>query len=231
MKSMSLKPYTFLWNWVMMMCSFFVLTTITTIVVFIIIGMVSFPFILLGYNTDPGENLFLRFVHYGFAFLAPSIIGSSLLGIMQVSVLEKHFNWRLHHWAQLSAIGGSISGLMIFLIAITETYLPFRITYLLYPFVPIICALSVSSAQWWTLRDRVHHAGLWVVANVVGTMIFILFLSQAENNSSLLFLALAAIAPALLTGIVMFYLYSQKLRDDDHDGEFAPVYVDIRHHD
>ncbi len=107
----------------------------------------------------------------GFIGLAGLIIGGTV-GMLQRNTIRHHIKWDMHHWEQMSAIGGIVGGVVIFLLLvpfILNTADPDQFTIILMMPLFVLC---LSFFQFGVLRQYVQQAWLWTLTNVVGGLIF-----------------------------------------------------------
>ena len=166
-------------------------------------------------------------------FILPGAIIGLCVAEMQQNLTENHLNWYLPGWSTMTTIGGMVGGLLLYLLI----YVLFGSTlksgiYILMP----VFMLGVSAGQAWILRRHVRHAWLWILANVVGGLLFsnIMFMQPLVlTEHTLLILPItwmfAGLAQGAITVYVLLWLYEGALRN--RNDELAPVPVPVRYDD
>lgn len=155
-------------------------------------------------------------------------IGFSV-GHIQRHLLRRYLFWTAESWRRLSTMGGacgslSVAGVYLLLSIIVRN--PDVMALALMP----VFILVVSLFQWRTLRHATRSAGLWVLANVTGGLVFsgLIIMNQPEfysrsyNLSMLLLAGLAVLSQGFITGFMMLWLFEKFAYppvDEDGDGK------------
>ena len=78
-------------------------------------------------------------------------------------------------------------------------------------FIGFIIGGSVGLAQWLVVRQQVHYAGWWILANVIGLDLTLLIFNGHFTN-----LLTPNLIPAIVTGFVL-WLWLEKLSQISRD--------------
>lgn len=172
-----------------------------------------------------------------FALLG-GIVFAATVGQAQQNLLQDYTDADFEGWTLFSAMGGGLSALPV---AISFGSFSF-IFYLaglegiasIFPSILPQVALSIftlmSLLHWFKLREHVDHAWLWVLANVVGALMFIPFVQGSGIVSMLVMLTLAMLAQNIVTGVTMLFLFLEDSHPDDglpDEDRYARAYVEL----
>jgi hypothetical protein len=183
----------------------------------------SLIFVLSTLAGNPPEVFRTMVQEYNF-LLIPTVAVSAafVFGFMQKYLFKRYLYWTADRWRRTSVLGGLISGLvlMVLWLVFRETLEPALerregIGYLYY-ILPFFL-FFVSLFQWHALRDSVFNAWLWVVANVIGGMVFATIFnvaiisddSSSTNTTVCLFALAAPVLQAIITGRVFFWIFER----------------------
>ena len=138
-------------------------------------------------ETHITEDFLLVYVLFPFIGL--------LTGIFQYILLRRylpHMGW----WAATTLVGWLTPFLIRFMPSTTNTFLIML--------GMLLIGAAMVLPQWWMLRQRVHHASLWLLAWGLGwVMVGVLNLITSEPIPVLLAMALM---PAITTGVAWWLL-------------------------
>jgi hypothetical protein len=133
-------------------------------------------------------------------------------GFMQWAVLRERVA-RAGLWILVSALGFAIAGGMLGAIGINEDYV---VTGILFTFV---FGVAAGILQWLILRQQVIQAGLWILANILGSLVGAISVPVAgavsaiapENYdlSTMMFGLLFGTGLGITTGAVLVWLLHQ----------------------
>jgi hypothetical protein len=183
---------------------------------------------------DSEPALWLRILTITAGLLLPGIAVGFVAGEAQYRLMRDHLDWQPLHWIRNSTIGGALGGGVALL---STAWTDSSITEQLLFAMPLF-ALFLSAAQWFSLRRVTHSAWLWILGNLVGGIVFTgLFLinhpgpfNPLGSFGTLFMWLLAVSAQALITGIVLLWLYDRPVLEwdnDDDERELAPIYVEV----
>lgn len=141
-----------------------------------------------------------------------AIIGWTI-GHIQQDVVRKHLYWDLESWRRTSLVSGVGGAIMTVGIVVNDydpmARIPIETAQILMP----AFVLVLSGGQWWVLRRSVSFAWLWVLANVVGAMLFNHFIVVQAVSAyytpgvlTLIMVFLGVILQAFVTGHAMIHL-------------------------
>lgn len=208
-----IKPFSMLAWWVA--CSFFVWPLIV-----IVLGVVAMPVVYLASIISPyGVNSTAT----GIILACATIIGiGAIIGLcmafLQRWVLRTKLYWTADRWYLWTAIGGAVGASVIAPILIF--FLPGysstgeEVFYMMPVFLGI-----VSAFQFLALRNAVKQAWFWVIANIVGGMVYAGVLignqpSYTNDYYALTALAIGSLSVAsigFISGFVLLFLFEKKL--------------------
>jgi hypothetical protein len=168
----------------------------------------------------PGTSGVIDFIGaVGGVLLSGAAIGFSL-GAVQRWLLRRYLCWTADGWRRYSIIGGALGagvaalayGFARALIYRRTGYYPGSMDMAAMVLMPLFIGI-VSVLQWMTLRYAVKQALLWVLANVVGGLIFsgMLWINAPRMDSDASWIAafIAVLGQAFVTGIVMLWLFEK----------------------
>lgn len=168
--------------------------------------------------------------------ISGAAIGFSV-GAVQRWLLRRYLCWTADRWRRYSAIGGALgAGVAVLAYSFVRAIIARRTGY--YPnstdmaamvMMPLLIGI-ISVLQWMTLRYAVKQALLWVLANVVGGLIFsgMLWINAPRMDSDAAWIAvfIAVLGQAFVTGVTMLWLFEKLaypiLDDDDLEPVPAP---------
>lgn len=157
------------------------------------------------YNTSPFD--------FG-VFVVATCVGATIglvTGYLQRHVMRQWFGWEHRKWLWVNLLGGALGGglliLLDFLSYRQNTYgytvlysLPMEI------WMPIFVA-CLSSMQSLVLRKRINGVWLWILANVVGGLVWGGVLTSNPRGEVLVLWAIGTIAQAGITGWALLWLF------------------------
>lgn len=182
-----------------------------------IVGFISLIGILIVFglmritHMDTGAQIILAI--YGM-IVTSTAVGLGI-GWWQRRVIRHWLGWEAKHWLRASAIGGFLGCVSMVAVAIVTTLFtspPANLdndisTIFLWALMPAyVTGLSVPQA--WLLRKRVNGALLWVLANVVGGLVWTgVLLSNSRAELEFFTWILATLAQAGITGWALLWLF------------------------
>src|SRR5688572_33304718 len=114
-------------------------------------------------------------------------------------------------------LGGAVGACVVFgMTRVIDILLPYDQSEVWSAFVMMpTYVVFVSAAQWFTLRNAVKQAWLWILGNVAAGMVFSGLLTSyydGDTSVAILFMfALAVLAQGYITGYVLLFLFEKKL--------------------
>jgi hypothetical protein len=187
--------------------------------------------LVFGSFYKPGNSGIIDFIGLTAGVLISGAAIGFTVGSVQRWLLRRYLCWTADRWRRYSAIGGMIGaavatltyGFARALIYRRTGYYPGSMDMAMMVLMPLFVGV-VSVLQWMTLRYAVKQALLWVLANVVGGLIFsgMLWINAPRMDSDSAWIAafIAVLGQAFVTGIVMLWLF-EKLAYPIHDGDEA----------
>lgn len=187
------------------------------------------------YRSNFGSGA-IGFLAAGAAFLITGAVTGFCVGMVQRWLLRRYLSWTADHWRRYSALGGAIGAAIAALVYGFAHELIRRRTGYSYSYstqvdvaamviMPLFIGV-VSVMQWMTLRHAVRHALLWVMANVVGGLIFsgMLWVNAPRMDPDIAWIApfIAVLGQSFITGFTMLWLF-EKLAYPVQDGEDEPI--------
>lgn len=158
------------------------------------------------------------------------------IGTIQQWLVRRDLYWELDHWTRWSMIGGAVAAIAVYSVLLlsealtanthpayyhSNDYQTLLNLLLVLPFTAFVGILSVF--QWRILRQFVHGAWLWVLANVVGG--WVVSIVYVQDGSFLQWL-IGAFALAAISGAVMLYLFQTQVRRQHLTPAPVPVRTD-----
>lgn len=135
---------------------------------------------------------------YGFV----GLLSGGITGALQHTLIERGTGVQLKHWLTLTALGTTIGFVLITALP-TQVYEPYMIILPLF-IVPAFC-------QWLSIRKHTRAGLLWIVANGVTPLVFVMFaeliVEQNPIHDSLILMV-----PALLQGVIAGFVIVWLLR-------------------
>jgi hypothetical protein len=206
-------------------------------------ALVWTPILLLGVLFGRGDELpaLLEVVTLLAMMILPGMTIGYVVGDLQRNLIRSQLHWYVKDWLRWSVLGGLLGGLL----AVVGTWFgahwfPERVQWML--LMPLY-VFGLSLGQWWVLRRLAQESWMWILANVVGGIVFsgLFFLNQSDPGDPyhslwMLLLWLAAVlAQGVITGIVLLWLYDRPVDQPDNpldEGDnLARVYVEVRQRD
>jgi len=176
--------------------------------------------LVFGNFYRPGTSGAIDFIGaMGGVLLSGAAIGFSV-GAVQRWLLRRYLCWTADRWRRYSVIGGALGagvaalayGFARALIYRRTGYYPGSTDMAAMVLMPLFVGI-VSVLQWMILRYAVKQALLWVLANVVGGLIFsgMLWINAPRMDSDASWIAafIAVLGQAFVTGIVMLWLFEK----------------------
>jgi len=146
----------------------------------------------MGYSFDPFILIFI------------GLFSGGVVGILQQTLIERGAGINLQNWTRLTALGlaiglGSIAFMGSgFFIEVDSPYV-FLLPVFLVP----------AMLQWVSIRHHTRSGWLWMVANTVASMIFVMFMIILTDLRQDF---LSAVIPALLQGVASGFVMVWLLR-------------------
>ena len=157
------------------------------------------------FRTGSSQSLVMTFMLSGLLF-------GALLGLLQRWIMRRVLGWFVRNWVLRSSVGAAgafvLAGVLLSVampderLATTGFFLPawfLPTTYLCI----VLCVSLLQSAE---LAHSSFSAALWIVANLVGGLVFIVLAGADARPVSLI---LAATAQSLIGGAILYSLFQQ----------------------
>lgn len=168
--------------------------------------------------------------------IAGAIIGA-VVAFLQRIILRKQLYWAADKWLRWTMFGGAVGASLVIVCMMffgNSFYEDIQILFMM----PIFLA-CVSSFQFIALRHVVKQAWLWIIANIVGGVVFAAVplnnqVSSFDPNSELNGFGiglLAVLSLGFITGLILIFLFDKKLLpmrpglDEDLPDESEPKSV------
>jgi hypothetical protein len=177
----------------------------------------------------------LNFIGAAAAFLVSGAAIGFCVGAVQRWLLRRYLCWTADRWRRYSTIGGTVGAAVSMLVyGFARELLRRRTGY----YAPVDTAAMVvmplfvgvvSVMQWMTLRHAVKQALLWVMANVVGGLIFsgMFWVNGPRMDRDMVWIIpfIAVFGQSFITGFVILWLFEKlayPITDDDDEDEGLP---------
>jgi hypothetical protein len=231
MKEIEFRPRAFLLGWLVGGVLVYPITIVLLAALWGGLAVVFGSF----YRSDMGSGA-TGFLIAGGAFLISGAVIGFCVGMVQRWLLRRYLSWTADDWRRYSALGGAIGACIAALVYGFAHELMRRRTGYNYNqidtaamvIMPLFIGV-VSVMQWLALRHAVRHALLWVMANVVGGLIFsgMLWVNGPRIDPDYAWIVpfIAVFGQSFVTGFVMLWLF-ERMAYPVHD-ELAPVPVPV----
>jgi uncharacterized membrane protein required for colicin V production len=124
-----------------------------------------------------------------------------LNGCLQVLLLRRYLPRMEWRWIAATFLGWTLGPLSALIISTNlYTVIDTGTTWFML-LIGFIISGSIGLAQWLVLRQRLHRAGWWILANVLGLEITLLIFNGTFSS-----LLTPYLIPAILTGVVLWLL-------------------------
>lgn len=133
------------------------------------------------------ENELPEYFLFGFI----GLFAGGMMGALQSVLIDRGTGARLELWTPLTAIGTAVG----FLLATADN--AYQLPAYLY-ILPIF--LVPAFLQWWSIREHTRAGWLWLGANVLANVFFVMFVWTFQDGTGEMLLSF--VVPALLQGIV-----------------------------
>ena len=178
------------------------LSSLTIVILWALIQSLGWMVIyLMGSNMSSrgSEPIILGFI---------GLLAGGVTGALQHTLIERGTGINLRHWILLSALG--LSGGLIGITIVVEMWL----------YSPYFLMLPIfvlpAMVQWVSLRNYTRAGLLWIVANGIASIVFVMFVEILDAQGYEL---LSAMIPAALQGIasgfVMVWLLRKLPKQED----------------
>lgn len=171
------------------------LSSLTIVILWALIQSLGWAIIyMMGSNMSNGgsEPFILGFI---------GLLAGGVTGALQHTLIERGTGINLRHWILLSALGLSGGLIAIMFVVYMWLYSPYLII------LPIFVIPAVL--QWISLRNYTRAGMLWIVANGIASLVFVMFVEVLDAQG---FELLSAIIPAALQGIASGFVIVWLLR-------------------
>lgn len=187
--------------------------------------------LVFGSFYRPGTSDVMDFIGAIVGVLVTGAVIGFSMGAVQRWLLRRYLCWTADRWRRYSTLGGAIGAVVAALAyGFARTMIYRRTGYYMgsmdmaaMVLMPLFVGI-VSVLQWMTLRYAVKQALLWVLANVVGGLIFsgMLWINAPRMDSDVAWMAavIAVLGQAFVTGITMLWLFERlayPIHDEDDD--------------
>lgn len=180
-----------------------------------------------------GDQLILSFLGVlTFTF----IVGQNQQHFLEERSYKKHHSHKnFNGWMLATLLGGMLSiwpvALFIGELTTLLRYLGWQETLANLPPVLIHTMLFlftlIGIAQYFKLRQYFDYAWLWVLANIVGGMMYLPFIHVSDLPQLVVMLTLAMLAQHIVTGVALLYLFQQDNEPEDGLRDYAHAYVEL----
>ncbi|MEO1290747.1 MAG: hypothetical protein AAFV93_23645 [Chloroflexota bacterium] len=234
MNTLDVKPNDFLLHWILNALGVWLVASVA-----ILVSWTPIAIIISILNQYPLLEPLVPIISTIALFTLPGLSIGYVIGDMQQRLLHNFLRWNFGtEWVRVSSFGGLLGGILamgtLFLVG---HHLSERMQWMIA--LPLFI-LPMSFLQWRILREVANNAWLWILGNVVATIVFsgLFFSTQPmpfeliDPLHGILMWLLAASALGIITGIVMLWLYEHP-RTGWHEpnDELAPVYIEVRTRD
>ncbi len=234
MQDYKIKENRFLLWWVIGSALVYPMAIVLGGIMMVPVGMIANFFRPTSYYYDAAYGYDYALYNFLFGAAAVLVLGGVIgycVGQIQRNLLRRYLFWTADHWRRYSVAGGVIGGALAAFIA---NLLPVSAgDWKFLVMMPVFVA-CLSLVQWLTLRQATRSAGLWIFANIIGGVVFsgVLVMNQPDYYSrsystTMFFLfGLAVLAQAIITGMMMLWLFEKYAYPPEQDLEAVPVPVE-----
>ena len=128
------------------------------------------------------------------------LFSGGVMGVLQHTLIARGANIQLQHWTLFTALGLAIGlGSLAFIEFWDGSPYLFLLPVFLIP----------SALQWLSIRHHTQSGWLWIIANSIASMIFVMFMTSIGDQG---YDFLSAVIPALLQGIASGFVIIWLLR-------------------
>lgn len=187
------------------------------------------------------EPLMENDIFIGIAVIIAIPIAGAIIGVvvafLQRIILRKQLYWAADKWLRWTMLGGAVgASVVVVCIAFFGDSFFYEVKALFLMPIFLVC---VSSFQFIALRHVVKQAWLWIIANIVGGIVFAAVplnnqVGRYDPNSESISFGiglLAVLSLGFITGLILIFLFDKKLlpmrpgSDEDLPDESAPKSV------
>ena len=165
-------------------------------IVFALFLVIMLLFLVIGVNSTTEAVDIVLFLSFATTFT--TIIGF-LVGTLQRYVFRSVLSISFPRWRKLSTIGGFLAMLPAFIGTMINPIL----------MMPMFIGI-ISLFQWWQLKKYTSNAWLWIFANFIGGMTFMVVFLNIENTvsggESFGWWSFAVLLQGLITAFTMVWL-------------------------
>lgn len=233
MHNYQIKANRFLLWWVIGSIMVYPMAVILGGILMVPVGMVANfmrPTSYYYYNTSYHSTLPDFFFGVAVVILLGGVIGFCV-GQIQRNLLRRYLYWTADNWRRHSVMGGMGGAILAMMVS---NLLPNSAGDWKFLVMMPVYVLCLSIAQWMTLRHATRSAGLWIFANVIGGVVFsgVLVMNQPDYysrsyNTVMFFLfGLAVFAQAVITGIMMLWLFEKYAYPPEPELEPVPAPIE-----
>jgi hypothetical protein len=207
-----IKPFSFMLWWIA--CSIFVWPLAVVVLGLVLVPlMIALQTVIPDIYYSPQSSVIM-------GIIGVPVVGMALgltIAMLQRWLLRQKLYWAADGWRKWSLLGGAVGACIVFgMTSMINTMLPYNFSEKWSAFVMMPSfLLFLSAAQWFTLRNAVKQAWLWVLGNVAAGMVFSgLLTAYYDGDTSVAVLAmfaLAVLAQGYITGYVLLFLFEKKL--------------------
>lgn len=136
----------------------------------------------------------------------PGLIFGAILGACQRQALRDHMKWTANRWVIYSALGGALGSTVLMYLSTSAQLTDVRLALSL----SVVC---VAIGQWFSLRQAVRDAWLWRLTYLSGALSSVSLIYQIGAVPVLELLLRAGLfflMPALVSGLVIAYLFNKR---------------------
>ncbi|MCA9894201.1 MAG: hypothetical protein KC615_14525 [Anaerolineae bacterium] len=182
---------------------------------------------LLLYQPLRGDELILSFVGV--------LTFTFILGQNQQHFLANRSREPFDNWTLASIIGGLVS---VWPVTLFFGEVNSILRYLgwqemlsglqsIVPHTMLFLFTLIGIVQYFRLRQYYDHAWLWILANIVGGMMYLTFINVSDVPQLIVMLTLSMLAQHIVTGVALLYLFQQDSEPEDGLRDYAHAYVEL----
>lgn len=201
------------------------------------LATVGIPYAYIVSSLQDNFNLNYDFYWIFGAIATPfagAIIGA-VIAFLQRRILRNNLYWTADKWYRWTMIGGAVAASLVGIAVLVSADSIYNNGPPLF-MMPIFLAV-VSSFQFIALRHAVKQAWLWIIANIVGGIVFaavplnnqVDYYNSNSEFTSLGIGILAVVSLGFITGFVLLFLFEKKLLpmrpESDEDNPKEPKSV------
>ena len=138
-----------------------------------------------------------------FVFINAVLIGlifGMIASVIQERLVFRTFHHSIPYWYPLSFIGWLLSGILLHL-TVTRNSGDLQMQIFLFFLIP-------ATLQWLGLRKFVSQGWMWILANGIGGLVFVVGILMNIRADELMALTFGGILQTVITGAIMYWIIS-----------------------